>query len=66
MKAKPQRTSVAVQWLRLDAPNAGGLDLIWIRSLVGVQGSHMPWGVAKKKKRERERCYRKQSHRNAQ
>ena len=48
MKTKPQRTSVAVQCLRLNAPNAGGLD-----SIPG-RGTRIPrvMGCGQKKKRE--------------
>ena len=40
MKTKPQRTSIAVQWLRLNAPNAGGLDSIpgWGTRIPRVMG----------------------------
>ena len=37
-------TSLVVQWLRLHAPNAGGMGLI-----PGRGRSHMPHGTAKKK-----------------
>ena len=35
------RTSLAVKWLRLCAPNAGA----WVQSLVGETGPHMPCGA---------------------
>ena len=41
-------TSLAGQWLRLHASKAGGTSSF---SLVGELRSHMPRGVAKKKKR---------------
>ena len=46
MKTKPRRTSLAVQWLRLDASNAGGLD-----SILGL-GTRIPraMGCGQKKK----------------
>ena len=37
-------TSLAVQWLRLSASNAG----VWIRSLARELRSRMPHGVAEK------------------
>ena len=42
-------TSLAVQWLRLCASNAGAE----VQSLVGKLRSHMPCGAAKKNKKER-------------
>ena len=43
LKIKDAGTSLAVQWLRLRLPMQG----VWVQSLVGELGSHMPHGQKK-------------------
>ena len=52
IKSPYSGTSLAVQWLRLCASNAGG---VWVQSLAGELRSHMPHGASKilKKKKKK-------------
>ena len=47
-------TSLVVQWLGLHLPTQG----LWIRSLVGKLGSHMPWGPRNQSIKPRQGCGR--------